>query len=151
MVSRETSMKFSIPLATVLGLHVVFLALDAYTMPHLDSLMHLTGGIVLGLFIHGLLSCMISRGWLPDPGRVIMLLLIVTLVVTGAVCWEFYEWLSDTFFGTHLQWSVTDTIKDLFLGMCGGMIYVVVVKLMRASGQLILKPGGSCRPIRSEG
>ena len=144
-------MKYSIPLVTVLVLHVVFLALDAYAMTHLDTLMHLVGGIVLGLFVHGLLSCIISRGWLPDPGRVIMLLLIVTLVVTGAVFWEFYEWFSDTIFGTHLQRSVSDTIKDLFLGMCGGIIYVTVVKYMCAPGQLILKPHGGCRPIRSGG
>lgn len=151
MVIRETSMKYSIPLVIVLVLHVVFLVVDAYAIPHLDSFMHLAGGVVLGLFVHGLLSCIISRGWLPDPGRVLMLLLIVTLVVTGAVCWEFYEWLSDTFFGTHLQWSVTDTIKDLFLGMCGGIIYVLVVKLTRASGQFILKPGSGCRPTRPGG
>ena len=104
---------------------------------------------MLGLFVHSLLSCLISRGWLPDPGSTIMLLLIVTLVATGAVCWEFHEWLSDTFFGTHLQWSVTDTMKDLFLGMLGGVFYAVFVRLVRASGQHILNSRGGCTPVHS--
>ena len=142
-------MRYSIPLVLLIGLHIAFLLLDAYSLPYLDSLMHLTGGIVLGLFVHALLSCLINRGWLPDPGSRFMLLLIVTLVATGAVCWEFHEWLLDTFYGTHLQWSVTDTMKDLFLGMLGGVFYAVIVRLVRASGQHILNPRGGCTPVRS--
>jgi len=151
MVIQATSMKFSIPLAILIVLHIVFLRIDAYSMAHLDSLMHLTGGIVLGIFIYGVLACMIGRGWFPDPGRLVMTILIVSLVTTGAVCWEFYEWLSDAMFGTHLQHSVTDTMKDLFLGMLGGVIYTVFVFLVRPSINPAHKRHRGCKPLRSDG
>ncbi len=48
---------------------------------------------------------------------------VVALVITAAVWWEFYEFLSDRFLGTHNQPNNADTIKDLFMGMLGGLIF----------------------------
>ena len=144
-------MKYALPLAILIVLHVVFLLIDAYSIAQLDSLMHLIGGFLLGFFVYGVLNCMISSNWLPDPGRVIMQLLIVSLVATGAVCWEFFEWFSDAFFSTSFQLSVNDTIKDLFLGMLGGSIYVVLLKLKQDSGRHTRKSGTECKPMRTRG
>jgi hypothetical protein len=136
-------MKSYFPLAVLIVLHVVFLSLDLYSVAHLDSVMHLVGGIVLAMCLYGILGSAIGRGWCPDPGKIVSALLVVSLVTTGAVGWEFYEWLSDRLFDTHLQPSVTDTVKDLLLGLLGGALYTGYgIKL----GQT-----GKCQPLRSEG
>ena len=112
-------MKNYLPLAVLMVLHVVFLSLDLYSVAHLDSVMHLAGGIVLAMCLYGFLVSAIDKGWCPDPGKILSALLVVSLVTTGAVCWECYEWVSDRLFDTHLQPSVTDTVKDLLLGFLG--------------------------------
>lgn len=142
-------MKYILPLAILMVLHTLFVTLDAYSITHLDSAMHFTGGIALGIFIWGLLGHAIRKGWCPDPGNVILFLLIVSLVTTGAVCWEIYEWLSDRYLGTRLQVSLGDTLKDLVLGLAGGVVYAYMVLLanVRKPG---LEPGElEHRPVRS--
>jgi len=48
-----------------------------------------------------------------DTGRFLTLVLVISLVVTGAVCREVYKWISDSFLGTHFQINLNDTMKDL--------------------------------------
>ncbi|MGB5261723.1 MAG: hypothetical protein WBO34_14555 [Gammaproteobacteria bacterium] len=144
-------MKYFVPLVVLLILHVVFLLLDAYSMSHLDSVLHLAGGVALGIFIYGVFTCAVSKGWCPDPGRPVTLILVVALVTTGAVCWEFYEWISDTVFGTHLQLTVADTIKDLLLGLLGGLLYAVYSLIANPDGKRGIASRSECRPLRSKG
>ncbi|MBT8123043.1 MAG: hypothetical protein KJO10_10935 [Gammaproteobacteria bacterium] len=136
-------MKNYLPLAVLMVLPVVFLLLHLYSVAHLDSVMHLAGGIVLAICLYGFLVSTIDRNWCPDPGKIVSALLVVSLVTTGAVCWECYEWVSDRLFDTRLQPSVTDTVKDLLPGLLGGALY---------TGYGI-KPGqtSKCQPLRSEG
>ena len=136
-------MKNYLPLAILIVLHVVFLLLDLYSITHLDSVMHLAGGIVLAMCLYGFLVSAIDRGWCPDPGNIVSAILVVSLVTTGAVCWECYEWISDRLFATRLQPSVTDTVKDLLLGLLGGILY--------AGYGINLRQAGKCQPLRSEG
>ncbi|HSG12108.1 MAG TPA: hypothetical protein VLB10_10220 [Gammaproteobacteria bacterium] len=116
-------MKNYLPLAVLLVLHVIFLWLDLYKITHLDSVMHLAGGIALAMCLYGVLASAMDKGWCPDPGKLVSAVLVISLVTTGAVCWEFYEWISDRVFGTVLQPSVNDTVKDLLLGLLGGVLY----------------------------
>ncbi len=124
-------MKFVFPLSVLMLLHILFVYMNVYSIPHLDSAMHFIGGIALGIFIFGVMGHAIRRGWCRDPGKIIMLVLIVSLVTTGAVCWEIYEWLSDAYLGTHFQLTLDDTLKDLVLGLAGG---IVCTSMMLASG-----------------
>ena len=135
-------MKNYLPLVVLMVLHAVFMFFDLYSIAHLDSVMHLAGGIVLAMFLYGFLVSAIGRGWCPDPGKIVSAVLVVALVTTGAVCWEFYEWISDRLFDTRLQPSVTDTVKDLLLGLLGGILY--------ASYGINLRQTGKCQPLRSE-
>lgn len=144
-------MKFYVPLAVLLLLHAVFLLLDAYSMPILDSVMHLAGGIALGMFVFGMLACAVSRGWCPDPGQLLALVLVVSLVTTGAVCWEYYEWVSDRYFGTHFQLTVADTVKDLLLGMLGGVLYAVFSLVVHPAAKHGIASRSECKPVRHEG
>ena len=136
-------MKNYLPLAVLIVLHVIFLLLDLYSVAHLDSVMHLAGGIVLAMCLYGFLVSAIDKGWCPDPGKIVSVILVVSLVTTGAVCWEFYEWISDRLFDTRLQPSVTDTVKDLLLGLLGGILY--------AGYGINARQTGKCQPLRSEG
>ncbi len=144
-------MKYYIPLAVLLLLHAVFLLTGAYSITHLDSVMHLAGGIALGMFIFWVLACAVSRGWCHDPGRHLVLVLVVSLVTTGAVCWEFYEWISDRYFGTHLQDSVTDTVKDLLLGLLGGALYAGLALVVHPAGIHGIASRSGCKPVRTGG
>ena len=143
-------MRYYIPIAVILALHVVFLLLDAYSIPILDSVMHLAGGVALALLIYGVLACVVSRGWCADPGMPLTPVLIVSLVATGAVCWEFYEWISDTVFGTRLQLTVGDTMKDLFLGLLGGTLCAAYVVLVYSTDKRGLATRSACKPVRTD-
>ncbi len=142
-------MKYVLPLALLMGLHTAFVLLDDYSITNLDSVMHFAGGCALGYFILGQIGYAVRKGWCRDPGRVIVLMLIVSLVATGAVCWEIYEWLSDRYIGTHFQPSLDDTMKDLVLGLMGGIFCACMVFYARADGELLEPNGRERRPLRS--
>jgi len=116
-------MKHYYPLVMLLLLHTAFVFLNVYSIAHVDSAMHLLGGIALAMLVSGLLAQAVGNGWCPDTGKFIKLVLVISLVVTGAVCWEIYEWMSDSFLGTHFQANLDDTMKDLVLGLLGGAGY----------------------------
>jgi hypothetical protein len=107
--------------------------------------MHLLGGVALAILVSGLLVQAVGNGWCPDTGRLITLVLVISLVVTGAVFWEFYEWMSDWFLGTHFQADLDDTMKDLVFGLLGGAGYAVRDFVTSAA------TGQRGRPIQSDG
>lgn len=119
-------MRSALPVIAILCLHTVLVITNGYSLRHIDSVMHFSGGIALGMLIAGLLAEVVRRDWCPWPGRWIEATLIISLVATGAVTWEFYEWLSDHYLGTRLQLTLDDTIKDLALGLAGGIISALV-------------------------
>ena len=116
-------MRYYYPLVILLLLHTVFVFLNVYSISHVDSVMHLLGGVTLAMLVSGLLTQAVGNAWCPDTGTLIRLVLVISLVVTGAVFWEVYEWLSDRFLGTHFQVDLDDTMKDLVLGLLGGAGY----------------------------
>lgn len=120
-------MRYALPVLLMIGLHTVFLRVDAYSAPHADSVMHFAGGITLGILICGLLSHAVRLGWILPPGRLLLFVLIFSLVTTGAVFWEFFEWTIDTIIGTRMQPSMGDTMKDLLLGQFGAIVCAFAV------------------------
>ena len=143
-------MKYYYPLAILMVLHATFLPLGVYSTPHLDSVMHLLGGVALGMSVLGVLTLAIRKTWCPDPGKTVELVLIVSLVASGAVCWELYEWLSDWAFGTNLQLTVTDTVKDMFLGLLGGVLFAGYVFVTRPALELVNTATGAGSPVQPE-
>ena len=115
-------MKYTLPVFLMLALHVVFLRVDAYSTQHVDSFMHFAGGIALGVLFSGALSRAVELGWILPPTRLLWFVLIFSLVTTGAVFWEFFEWSVDTIMGTSMQPSIGDTMKDLLLGQIGATV-----------------------------
>ena len=146
---NQKIMIFAYPLILLMALHTLFLMLGYYAIPHLDSAMHFAGGISLGIFVFGLLGHAVRKGWCPDPGRLLTPVLMVSLVATGAVVWEIYEWLSDMYLGTHFQLSQADTMKDLVLGLAGGIVCACMLRISGACDTLLGRNGGEHKPLES--
>lgn len=125
-------MRYALPILVLFALHAAFLLFGAYSVPHLDSVMHFGGGVALGTLICGLLSRAVRIGWLLPPRRLLLFVLIFSLVTTGAVFWEFFEWTVDTIMGTTMQVSMGDTMKDLLLGQLGAIVYAFAALSPRA-------------------
>jgi hypothetical protein len=53
---------------------------------------------------------------------------IFTTIATVTVFWEFAELASDLLFKTQAQISARDTMLDMFLGMTGGLLIVLLHK-----------------------
>ena len=131
--------KVRIPLNACLIYHLfVFLAqflgtyLGAYGYFHWwDVMLHLVSGILVGYAGLVLLVTL-------DKDKVLftkqyaglLALIIFTITVTGAGCWEIIEFIGDTFLGMNAQLgSLQDTMEDIICGTiigAGFSIYVGV-------------------------
>jgi hypothetical protein len=49
------------------------------------------------------------------------LFILIFSVFTGAL-WEMGEFVGDALFGTRMQYSLTDTLNDLYFNMLGGIV-----------------------------
>ncbi|MGE5650345.1 hypothetical protein [Noviherbaspirillum sp. UKPF54] len=93
----------------------------------LDSATHFSGGAALSYFLLDLFdSADDVIGHIPRPIR---MTLVFSCVGLAAICWEFYEFLSDYFFGTTMQWGLADTMSDLFFGLLGSAAFLVQQRL----------------------
>jgi hypothetical protein len=86
-----------------------------------DKLMHFFGGIILAFTFFPILNYLQKEGDL-KVDKLIKFIFAISLIISVAVFWEFYEFIMDYFFNVNWQSSVADTISDLFLGMFGGII-----------------------------
>ena len=94
--------------------------------PSLDVPMHLVGGAAIGYFFWRSLGIRESR---PVIGALtITTASLLSLAATGTttVFWEFAEWLSDRYLGTHAQDGLNDTMLDMLLGFVGGLALLTV-------------------------
>jgi hypothetical protein len=87
--------------------------------PWLDMPTHFLGGVSAAYFID---VCALNAASLFGPlHRVFRVLVAFGLVAACAVFWEFAEYGSDTFLGSHLNLGVEDTLHDLAFGLTGGL------------------------------
>lgn len=116
--------------STVFGLYLVAsLAFNAYAIYlWLDSVTHFAGGAALSYFLLDLFDN--ADDFFGHIPRSIRVVLVFSCVGTAAIFWEFYEFLSDYYFGTNMQHGRDDTMSDLFFGLLGSAVYLVVHKLL---------------------
>lgn len=107
--------------------------------PQVDIPLHFAGGFAIAYFLGGGLGILRERKLLPPLQPWVRLGLLFGLVNSTALFWEFAEYLADTFFGTLCQLSLEDTLLDLFLGMLGGMLYLLP-QFIRANRSLFRAP-----------
>lgn len=97
------------------------------TIDNLDSPMHFVGGMSIAGSAYYFLVWTKQEKLLHVNHKFIEFIFIVGLVAISAICWEYYEFISDTFGGTRMQISSFDTVKDLFLGTLGGSLVAGVI------------------------
>jgi hypothetical protein len=118
--------------ASVLALHIYTSSVKfVYArFPHFDVALHLLGGAAIAfLFWRSAREAERARVVTELDPRVLALL-VFGLTCAAAVFWEFAEFTCDRWFGQHLQSGLQDTIEDMFFGICGGVVFIVAVKLL---------------------
>ncbi len=96
---------------------------DAERVYQADIPLHFFGGISIAYSANHALLLAERRKLITFKNRFLKIVMIVGLVMIAAVLWEVYEFLWDQIFGTLFQPSKADTIKDLVLGMLGGIVF----------------------------
>ncbi len=104
-------------------------------MKPLDIPMHFLGGVVIAFFFHRASLAAFRHGILGPFHRVTHTVLVFALTCMAAVFWEFAEFLSDHFFGTHAQLGLDDTLFDMFLGISGGITLLVAAPFAAARNE----------------
>lgn len=96
---------------------------EAYVQyPWIDIPMHFIGGLSIAYGLAIIIQFLENRGRIRIFSRWLLIALIVAGTVCAALAWEYEEFLSDRFFGTHQQLSTADTMKDFLNGLLGGAV-----------------------------
>ena len=109
---------------SVVAVYLIGLAFHLYDLfPPLDIPTHFLGGVAITyLYRSAIKNSQRFAGEIPIGVQV---LFAFTCTGTTTVLWEFFENLVDYFFGTHMVLGLTDTIKDMFLGLLGAFVLSV--------------------------
>ncbi|TAJ17940.1 MAG: hypothetical protein EPO68_08550 [Planctomycetota bacterium] len=106
--------------------------------PWLDVPMHAAGGIAIAYFFHRALVLAGRHGVLAPFHALTHVLFVLALVGTTTVLWEFAEFLSDRYLGTHAQAGLGDTLLDMLLGIAGGAALVGALALRAGTRRVSL-------------
>lgn len=109
---------------TVIGFYLFGLAFHLYDLyPPLDIPTHFFGGVAITYFYRSAIyHAQKIVGEIPLPVQVI---LAFTCTGTTIIFWEFYEITLDFLFEANNVLGLTDTIKDMFVGLLGALALTV--------------------------
>lgn len=111
----------------ILSLHIVATLAGWYwQIANFDKLMHTLGGMSIAVSAFGLYALLHKRKLVGNNHPFVISVAVIAIVVFAAVAWEWMEFLIDTFAGTRMQISLTDTIGDLLAGMLGGAAISII-------------------------
>lgn len=115
------------PLAVFLTHGYCSHVLNAYERwPAIDIPLHFLGGLSITYFAAGVLRVWTERRFIRRPDPILRWILLLALAFTAAVLWEFAEWTSDRFLGTHCQMNdLGDTLLDLLMGVLGALAFLL--------------------------
>jgi hypothetical protein len=98
---------------------------NAYNrFPRIDIPFHFLGGIAITYFFWRA-SANVQSVAGPFP-MVICVVIAFVCAITVTILWEFFEFLSDRFLGTHTQHGLGDALSDIFFSLAGGVVYLVL-------------------------
>lgn len=133
--------RITVPLSIGLGIgvylvhYVLYKGFNVYGIwPWFDAPMHFIGGMLAGI-LGGAIYQAGEKGRKGKVHWIIPLCFILGFVAAVAMVWEFHEFLLDAISiynggGGRHQASIDDTMKDMALGMAGGvMVYLLVWKM----------------------
>lgn len=109
---------------SVFGFYLIGLIFHLYDLfPTLDIPTHFMGGMTITYFYRIAIrnSQRLVRN-IPPPIRVIF---AFTCTGTTIILWEFYENILDYFLRTHMVLGLFDTLKDMFVGLLGALVFTL--------------------------
>lgn len=109
---------------SVFVFYLVAKAFGAYLLyPPLDMPTHFLGGVAIAYFHRSAIAN--SQKLVGNIPLSIQILFTFTCTGTTTILWEFFEYSSDFFFHTNMVLGLEDTLKDMFLGLLGGLILLL--------------------------
>lgn len=100
-------------------------------VPGIDVPMHFAGGVAMAYFVHVTSRNGSRCGVLGSYHPLTHAGLVFGLTCAAAMVWEFAEFLSDRYLGTHAQGNdLEDTLADMLLGMLGAIVFLLVLFLL---------------------
>lgn len=108
--------------------------------------MHVAGGVAIAWFLHRAAVNAAHAGWLAPFHAVTHVVLVLGLVGSTTVLWEFAEYFSDRYLGTHAQGGLQDTLLDMALGLCGGIAMLACIAWRARARSVSLREIGAGRP-----
>ena len=131
------------PAISVFTVHVIASqGFDAYLrFPALDIPMHFLGGVAIAYFFHRASIAASSHAIIGPFHAVTHTILLLALTTATTVFWEFAEFLSDRYRGTHAQLGLNDTMGDMLLGICGGIALLVALRFAKSTPNATTKLG----------
>lgn len=115
----------------VLVVHVLATVLGWYSsIEHFDKLMHTLGGMSIAVSAFGTYTLLHKRKWVGTNHSLVVAVAVIAVVVFAAVAWEWMEFLIDTYAGSRMQISLTDTMGDLLAGTLGGSLISLIHPLL---------------------
>ncbi len=95
----------------------------------LDFVMHYSGGVAISYFLWHALDCFAH--WFGQLTVFARYLFTFALACTVGLFWEFAEFFSDVQFGTHIQYSVHETMRDLIADATGAATMLTLTWIVR--------------------
>lgn len=120
--------KIAFPPALLLVLHLFVTEVGLYErFWWFDIPMHLLGGILIAISVISVLNYFEKEKMLTLNSLALKILIIISVTALFAVSWEVMEYLSDFYGSTNLQASLSDTMKDLCMGIIGANIVTITL------------------------
>ena len=95
----------------------------------LDFVMHYSGGVAIAFFFWHALDCFAH--WFGTLTAFARYVFTFTLACTVGLFWEFAELYSDVVYGSHIQHSIHETMRDLIADTTGALTTLTLVFLVR--------------------
>jgi len=123
----KTASFFVFPALVLLAHGIASNVLDLYRVfPNLDIPFHFMGGFSIAYTSTQVLAYLERERITVALNRVVFLVLILALTATATVFWEFAEFIGDKLLDTNIQISLANTMQDQFMGILGGVTWVLL-------------------------
>jgi uncharacterized membrane protein YjdF len=111
------------------------------SLRELDVYVHFFGGLSIAWMGAILWARWLKRSVIPSGvPRLLRDYIILSHVAIIGVCWEFMEWILDHRLGWGMQASLGDTLNDLLMDLLGGIVLIVIYRIIRHMQQAKKKP-----------
>ena len=114
---------------TVLFAHLIAsrLVLNLYSLfPNLDIPFHFAGGLAIAYTSSKILIYLEKEQVMAALPPALFLVFIFSLTAAATVFWEFAEFSVDQLFKINIQISLANTMQDQFMGILGGVMWLLI-------------------------